>query len=84
MQIHIFPTPGAELANVVNEAALLAARQDAEAVGMAELLEGVRRTKFGVNGGGGSGARPAGGAFTKWLMDIAAGPSERKVKNAAV
>lgn len=33
---------GAELANVVNEAALLAARADSEVVGVRELLEGVQ------------------------------------------
>ena len=41
---------GAELANVVNEASLLAARREAESVGLRDLLEGVQRTKFGVNG----------------------------------
>lgn len=36
---------GAELANVVNEAALLAGRRGMEAVALPELLEGVQRTK---------------------------------------
>jgi hypothetical protein len=35
----------AELANVVNEATLLAARNDQEVVTLREMLEGVRRTK---------------------------------------
>ncbi|CAL5223140.1 g5605 [Coccomyxa viridis] len=42
---------GAELANVVNEAALLAGRKEAEVVGMSELVEATQRTRFGVNGG---------------------------------
>jgi cell division protease FtsH len=36
---------GAELANVVNEATLLAARAEQEEVGMRQLLEGVQRTR---------------------------------------
>lgn len=42
---------GAELANVVNEAALLAGRQGQQAVTLANLVEAVQRTKYGVNGG---------------------------------
>ncbi|CAL8462710.1 g2243 [Coccomyxa elongata] len=42
---------GAELANVINEAALLAGRKEAEAVSMRELVEATQRTRFGVNGG---------------------------------
>lgn len=41
---------GAELANVVAEATLLAAREQREAVGLRDLLQGVQRTRFGVNG----------------------------------
>eukprot|EP01023_Acetabularia_acetabulum_P053141 TRINITY_DN5926_c0_g1_i2.p1 TRINITY_DN5926_c0_g1~~TRINITY_DN5926_c0_g1_i2.p1 ORF type:complete len:620 (-),score=110.12 TRINITY_DN5926_c0_g1_i2:1577-3436(-) len=41
---------GADLANVVNEAALLAVRRDSEFLQVADLLEGVKRTRFGVNG----------------------------------
>jgi len=36
---------GAELANVVNESALLAARKDQDNVTLRDCLEGVRRTK---------------------------------------
>lgn len=36
---------GAELANVVNEAAFLAARNGGEAVGLPELVEAVQRTR---------------------------------------
>lgn len=43
---------GAELANVVNEAALLAGRAGKEAIDLQDLLEGVQRTRYGVNGGG--------------------------------
>lgn len=61
---------GAELANVVNEASLLAARKDAEEVTLVDLLEGLQRTKFGVDGrtGGattsGVGARSRSGCWT--------------------
>ncbi|KAL4852738.1 putative inactive ATP-dependent zinc metalloprotease FTSHI 3 [Chlorella vulgaris] len=46
---------GAELANVVNEAAFLAARTSGDAVGLPELVEAVQRTRYGVNGGGDGG-----------------------------
>ncbi|MCH8840755.1 MAG: ATP-dependent zinc metalloprotease FtsH, partial [Planctomycetes bacterium] len=39
---------GADLANIVNEAALLAARNDKKAVGMSELDEAVERTTAGL------------------------------------
>ena len=39
------------MANVVNEAALLAGRQGQQAVTLANLVEAVQRTKYGVNGG---------------------------------
>ncbi len=42
---------GAELANVVNEAALLAGRQGQDYITLAQLVEAVQRTKYGVNGG---------------------------------
>ena len=44
---------GAELASVVSEAGLLARRAGQECIGLAELLEGARRTRFGVSGAGG-------------------------------
>jgi hypothetical protein len=37
---------GAELSNIVNEALLLTARRGGEEVGLAELLEGLRRTRY--------------------------------------
>jgi ATP-dependent Zn protease len=37
---------GAELSNVVNEAAFLAARSSGEAVGLPELVEAVQRTRW--------------------------------------
>lgn len=70
---------GAELANVVNEGALLAARRGLEVVSIRELIEGVQRTKFGVDGRGG----PQGGftkALSSWLMDLAVGPERKPVK----
>jgi len=36
---------GAELSNIVNEALLLTARRGGDAVGLEELLEGLRRTR---------------------------------------
>jgi len=45
---------GAELANVVNEGALMAGRKGMEAVTLEELLEGLQRTKYGVGGFGGN------------------------------
>mmetsp|Transcript_32713 Transcript_32713/g.83586 ORF Transcript_32713/g.83586 Transcript_32713/m.83586 type:complete len:614 (+) Transcript_32713:291-2132(+) len=68
---------GAELANVVNEAAMLAARRNAEAVTLRELIEGVSRTRYGVDGRqlqqGSLGAK-----VQDWLLDIAAPPSQPK------
>lgn len=56
---------GAELANVVNEAALMAVRQEQQVVRMDDMLEGVYRTKFGVNGGArGNGFK----SITNWLL----------------
>ena len=73
---------GAELANVVNEAALLSARKTQDFVSFRELLEGVQRTRYGVNGG----TAPAGGSLqqslTNWMMNIATEPSKRKAKSA--
>lgn len=40
---------GAELSNVVNEGALLAARRDGEYVTLTDLMQGVDRTRNGVN-----------------------------------
>ncbi|KAK9823045.1 hypothetical protein WJX81_002955 [Elliptochloris bilobata] len=61
---------GAELANVVNEAALLAGRRGAEVVGMHELGEAVQRTRYGINGAAqllpGRGLRRRLG---DWLLD---------------
>lgn len=41
---------GADLANIVNEAALLAARRGAERVSREDIMEAIERAKFGVNG----------------------------------
>ncbi|GBF97542.1 inactive ATP-dependent zinc metalloprotease chloroplastic-like [Raphidocelis subcapitata] len=76
---------GAELANIVNEASLLAARAGKSEVGMLELLEGVRRQRFGVNGGG-SGAAAGEGPLPdlrrrlgSWLLEAASGGRPVKV-----
>ncbi|GFP91429.1 ATP-dependent zinc metalloprotease ftsh [Phtheirospermum japonicum] len=41
---------GADLANIVNEAALLAARRGSESVSREDIMEAVERAKFGING----------------------------------
>ncbi|EOY04346.1 Cell division protease ftsH, putative isoform 1 [Theobroma cacao] len=41
---------GADLANIVNEAALLAARRGAETLTREDIMEAVERAKFGING----------------------------------
>ncbi|OMO83831.1 ATPase, AAA-type, core [Corchorus olitorius] len=40
---------GADLANIVNEAALLAARRGGETVTREDIMEAVERAKFGIN-----------------------------------
>jgi ATP-dependent Zn protease len=81
MRMHLSASAaaGAELANVVNEAALLAARRGSDTVGLQDLLEGVQRTRFGVNGGpnkqGGLQQR-----LNKWLLDGVAEQAKRPVK----
>ncbi|GAV60059.1 AAA domain-containing protein/FtsH_ext domain-containing protein, partial [Cephalotus follicularis] len=42
---------GADLANIVNEAALLAARRGAETVTREDIMEAIERAKFGINDG---------------------------------
>lgn len=41
---------GADLANIINEAALLAARRGGECVMREDLMEAIERAKFGING----------------------------------
>lgn len=56
----------------MNEASLLAARKDAEEVTLVDLLEGLQRTKFGVDGRtGGATTTGFGGQVQKWLLDRA-------------
>lgn len=57
---------GAELANSVNEAALLAGRAGLEHVTMELLSEGVARTRFGIEGGEGRTAAPG---LPRWARD---------------
>lgn len=40
---------GADLANIVNEAALLAARRGGESVAREDIMEAIERAKFGIN-----------------------------------
>ena len=74
---------GAELANVVNEALLLVARRGGDTVTLTDLLDGVRRTRYGVNGGGGGAETDLGQRLGRWLLSAAAPRSERAVKVAA-
>ena len=66
---------GAELANVVNEAAFLAARRESDTVALGDLVDAVGRTRYGVGGDGGGG----GGGWSKkirdWLIDTSVGGS---------
>lgn len=64
---------GAELANVVNEAVLLAARAEEEEVSLAELLQGVQRTRFGVDGrdGGVGNSSDFGRRLNSWALSLA-------------
>ena len=75
---------GAELANVVNEASLLAARKTQDFVSFRELLEGVQRTRYGVNGQTASTTGSLQQSLNNWLMNIATEPASRKAKNAAM
>ncbi|GLI66848.1 hypothetical protein VaNZ11_010831 [Volvox africanus] len=75
---------GAELANVVNEASMLAARDSREEVGLRDLQAGAQRTRYGVNGRSGGGAF-GGGLWTErlqnWVVDSvasAAAAAERR------
>lgn len=70
---------GAELANVVNEAAFLAARNGSEAVGLPELVEAVQRTRFGVNGGAGGMGLGLTQRMRGWLTD-AMGSSNKTMR----
>ncbi|GIL92433.1 hypothetical protein Vretifemale_19999, partial [Volvox reticuliferus] len=77
---------GAELANVVNEASMLAARDSREEVGLRDLQAGAQRTRYGVNGRSGGGAF-GGGLWTQrlqnWVVDSvasAAAADRRPVK----
>ncbi|KAG2498816.1 hypothetical protein HYH03_003009 [Edaphochlamys debaryana] len=72
---------GAELANVAEEAALLARREDRDEVSLRDLLGGAQRTRFGVNGR--SGGNAFGGGVAQWLQQRlldAAAPDKRLVK----
>jgi cell division protease FtsH len=69
---------GAELANVTNEAAFLAARRESDAVGLEDLVDAISRTRFGVGG------TPSTGTFARkvrdWIIDNAG--SGKQVRTA--
>jgi len=67
---------GAELANVVNEAAFLAARRDGSSLELADLADAVSRTRYGVNGGD-SGAGSLVRKMQSWLGD--SGATDKKM-----
>jgi ATP-dependent Zn protease len=66
---------GAELANVVNEAALLAARRGLDHVSLKELVEGLGRTRFGVDGRSQSVGSPF-NAMRNWLLSSLVTPAK--------
>lgn len=73
---------GAELANVVNEGALLAGRTGAAQVTPRDLVEGVQRTRYGVNGGTGGAMLPKLGLQQR-VMDWVADAVTRNTAAAA-
>lgn len=66
---------GAELANVVNEGVLLAARDDREIVTVDDLIQGAERTKNGV--GVGQGATKVLGRLRSMIADAREGVGNR-------
>lgn len=69
----------------MNEALLLVARRNGEEVGMQELLEGISRTRYGVNGGGSGGnpqAAALGRRLGRWLTGMAQPQGGKLVKVA--
>ena len=66
---------GAELANVVNEGVLLAARDDREVVTVDDLIQGAERTKNGV--GVGQGAAKVLGRLRSMIADAREGIENR-------
>ncbi|KAL0350725.1 UNVERIFIED_CONTAM: putative inactive ATP-dependent zinc metalloprotease FTSHI 3, chloroplastic [Sesamum radiatum] len=56
---------GADLANIVNEAALLAARRGAETVSREDIMEAIERAKFGINE-----RQTSGGTISKELTKL--------------
>ncbi len=80
---HTHLTAGAELANVVNEASLLAARREAEEITLLDLAEGVQRTRFGVNGRTPGGPAPL-QKLGEWVLGGLGSNQDRFVKVSAV
>uniref|UniRef100_A0A1D2A7X9 AAA+ ATPase domain-containing protein n=1 Tax=Auxenochlorella protothecoides TaxID=3075 RepID=A0A1D2A7X9_AUXPR len=64
---------GAELMNVVNEAAFLAARRDADAVDLPELVAAVDRTRNGVNGGAATPLSVLGSRLSRGIQRLIGG-----------
>lgn len=62
----------------------MVARRNGEQVGLPDLLEGIRRTRYGVNGGSGVlGPQTAlGKRLGRWLLEATQPRSSRLVKAA--
>lgn len=69
----------------MNEGLLLLARRNGEVLGLAELLQGISRTRYGIDGGRGNGGpRDAlGRKLGRWLMRLAAPQAGKQVKVAS-
>jgi cell division protease FtsH len=77
---------GAELANIVNEALLLVARRGAEVVQLQDLLAGIQRTRYGINGRSGDGLGPQaalGKRLGRWLLNAAQSKDNGKLVKVA-
>ncbi|XVE71983.1 hypothetical protein DITRI_Ditri11bG0002000 [Diplodiscus trichospermus] len=61
---------GADLANIVNEAALLAARRGSESVTREDIMEAVERAKFGINDRRSSTIRREIGKLFPWMPSL--------------
>lgn len=76
-----FGFSGAEIANVINEAAFLAARRKSETVSLVDLADAVSRTRFGVGGGISSSSSNWWTApLRRWLLGQLEPPSDQTTR----
>ncbi|KAM7510220.1 hypothetical protein LguiB_009095 [Lonicera macranthoides] len=72
---------GADLANIVNEAALLAARRGGECVSREDMMEAIERAKFGINDRRLSSTRKLSkeiGKLFPWMMPSLVGKNDTR------